>query len=132
VEATGLVTFKGSGAVAYATSPLDAPLRGTYAGLPLFAGDYILGQKDGQWGWVRQTAVSTLAPFDAYAQISSQENFIPLNLTTAIEDIDVASPSLATEYYDLQGRRIANISNIPAGQIIIIRSADGVRKWIKK
>lgn len=132
VEATGLVTFKGSGAVAYATSPLDAPLRGTYAGLPLFAGDYILGQKDGQWGWVRQTAVSTLAPFDAYAQISSQESFIPLNLTTAIEDIDVASPSLATEYYDLQGRRIANISNIPAGQIIIIRSADGVRKWIKK
>ena len=132
VEATGFVTFKGSGEVAYATSPLDASLRGTYAGLPLFAGDYILGQKDGQWGWVRQTAVSTLAPFDAYAQISSQENFIPLNLTTAIEDIDVASPSLATEYYDLQGRRIANISNIPAGQIIIIRSADGVRKWIKK
>lgn len=130
VEATGLVTFTGNGEVTYTASPLDASLRGPYVGLPLFSGDYILEQKDGAWGWVRLRSASTLAPFDVYAQIPSQEDFIPLNRTTGIEDMGAGSLFGAAEYYDLMGRRIADIRNVPTGQIVIVRSAEGVRKWV--
>ena len=134
VEAIGLVTFTGSGEIAYATSPSDAALRGTYVQLPLYVGDYVLGQQEGQWGLVRQTKASTLAPFDVYAQVDSQAAFIPLGLTaSSIEDVDVTVPSMVAKYYDLQGRQLVDLTNVQKGQTVIARFANGtVRKMVKR
>lgn len=88
VMAEGTVTFTGSGEVTYAKSAMDATCRGTYTHIPLYAGDYILSQQDGQWGWKRLTASSVLTPFDVYLQIDSQESFIPLN-TSSSNDYDI-------------------------------------------
>ena len=138
IAANGDVTFTvGEEAVmhqvSFATSPLEATFRGTYVQIPLRAGDYVLGQKDGQWGWVRQTAVSTLVPFDVYAQLGSTEDFIPLDLSsTGIEDVVDASRSDVEQYYDLQGRQIKNMTNVQKGQFIIIRKGEKVKKVLVK
>jgi hypothetical protein len=138
IAANGDVTFTvGEEAVmhqvSFATSPLEATFRGTYVQIPLCAGDYVLGQKDGQWGWVRQTAVSTLVPFDVYAQLGSTEDFIPLDLSsTGIEDLVDASRSDVEQYYDLQGRQIKNMTNVQKGQFIIIRKGEKVKKVLVK
>lgn len=134
IEANGSVTFKGNGELSFATSTVDAMLRGTYVQLSLYVGDYILGKQGDQWGFVRQNVAATLAPFGVYAQIDSKEAFIPLNLSsTSVEGIEVAPPSLTEQYYDLQGRRMIDIANVPAGQVFIVRSSDGtVRKVIQK
>ena len=130
VEANGDVTFTGSGEVSYAASPMSDLLRGTYVQMPLYAGDYILGQKEGQWGLVRQTSTSTLAPFDAYAQMNSSEAFIPLGLTaTGIVEISTEM-SAEVAYYDLQGRRIQNLRNVEKGQVVIVRKGEQVQKMV--
>lgn len=130
VEANGDVTFTGSGEVSYAASPMSDLLRGTYVQMPLYAGDYILGQKEGQWGLVRQTSTSTLAPFDAYAQMNSSEAFIPLGLTaTGIVEIS-KEMSAEVAYYDLQGRRIQNLRNVEKGQVVIVRKGEQVQKMV--
>ena len=82
IMADGTITFTGSGEVAFARNALDATCRGTYISLPLYAGDYVLSQEDGQWGWKRLTEPTTLTPFDAYLQIDSEDDFIPLNTAT--------------------------------------------------
>lgn len=132
VAAQGDVTFMGSGEVSYATSPLMATLRGVYVQTPLYTGDYILGQQDGQWGFVRQTAASTLPPFGVYAQIPSQETFIPLDMTpTGIDGLATETRSAAEQYYDLQGRQLKAVE--ARGQVVIIRRADGqVKKVLMK
>jgi len=128
IEADGDVTFTGSGEVAFARTPVDAPCRGTYVQLPLYAGDYVLGQNEGQWGWKRQTAASTLAPFGVYAQLDSQEAFVPFSDVTGIAAIVSQKPT-TVEYYDLTGRRITSLSNMPKGHIVIVKTGDGkVRK----
>ena len=138
ITANGEVTFTvGEDAamheVSFATSPLEASLRGTYVQIPLCAGDYILGQKEGQWGWVRQTAASTLAPFDVYAQIDSKTAFIPLDMSaTDIKDMDAFASSAPAAYYDLQGRQLTDLSNVQKGQVVIIRKADGTVLKVKK
>ena len=125
VVAEGNVTFKGSGDVSFARTPLDALYRGTYTQLPLYEGDYLLGQQDGQWGWVRQTSASMLQPFDVYAQIDSKDSFIPLDdIVSGIDDV-TANQVAGTQYYDLQGRRIRSLTTVVKGQQVIIRSADG-------
>ena len=131
VEATGAITFTGGGDVAYAASPMTNLLRGTYVQIPLYTGDYVLGQKEGQWGLVRQTATSTLAPFDVYAQLDSSDSFIQLGLTaTGIVDLTTETLPDAV-YYDLQGRCLKNLENVQKGQIVIIRKGGQVIKMIK-
>ena len=131
VEATGAITFTGSGDVSYAASPMTNLLRGTYVQIPLYTGDYVLGQKEGQWGLVRQTATSTLAPFDVYAQVDSSDSFIPLGLTaTGIVDLTTETLSDAV-YYDVQGRRLKNLEDVQKGQIILIRKGGLVIKMMK-
>lgn len=133
VEANGAVTFTGSGEVTYATSPMTAFLRGTYVQLPIYAGDYLLGKQGNEWGLVRQTSASTMPAFGVYAQPSSTASFIPIDLSAdAIEDVKVANQSSKEQYYDLQGRRIANIQHVRKGQVVIVHTADGaVRKMLK-
>jgi glucuronoarabinoxylan endo-1,4-beta-xylanase len=131
VEATGAITFTGSGDVSYAASPMTNLLRGTYVQIPLYTGDYVLGQKEGQWGLVRQTATSILAPFDVYAQVDSSDSFIPLGLT-ATGIVDLTSETLPDAvYYDVQGRRLKNLEDVQKGQIILIRKGGQVIKMIK-
>lgn len=134
IVANGDVTFTGSGEVAFATSPLDALLRGTYVQLPVYSGDYILGKNGEQWGWVRQTTTSTIQPFDVYAQPASTEDFIPFDFSaTGIENVVSVTHSGAELYYDLQGRRITDLSNLAKGQFVIVRTSDGaVRKVMVK
>ena len=132
VEANGSVTFTGSGEVAYVTSAMTELLRGSYMQLPLYAGDYILGKQGNEWGLVRQTSASTLSTFGVYAQPSSTAAFIPFKFSVdAIEDVKVASLSDKDEYYDLQGRRI-DIRNVQKGQVVIVRSAQGMVRKIRK
>ena len=119
------VTFTGSGDVAFTRSALDNLYRGSYVEMPLYAGDYILGQEEGQWGLKRLTATSTLTPFNVYAQIKSTEPFIPIDILTS-GIVEAASIKAGTaQYYDLQGRRITNLSELSQGQVVIIRKADG-------
>jgi len=131
VEATGAITFTGSGDVSYAASPMTNLLRGTYVQIPLYTGDYVLGQKEGQWGLVRQTDTSILAPFDVYAQVDSSDSFIPLGLT-ATGIVDLTSETLPDAvYYDVQGRRLKNLEDVQKGQIVIIRKGGQVIKMMK-
>ena len=130
VLAEGDITFTGSGEVAFARTPVDALCRGSYEHLPLYAGDYVLGQNNSQWGWKRLTVASTLQPFDVYAQIDSQEAFVPFGDASGIADITNQKPS-AIQYYDLTGRRITSLSNMLKGQIVIVRASDGKERKIQ-
>ena len=128
VEASGTVAFTATDAeVAFATSALTSQLRGTYVSSPLFAGDYVLGQSNGQWGLVRLGASSLLSPFDCYAAPASQADFIPFDLSvTGIQQLSTALPGEAARF-DLQGRRVGS----GAKGLHIVRSADGkVRKVV--
>ena len=89
VAGNGEYTFVGTGDVSFATSPLDANYRGTYTQIPLYEGDYVLGQEQGVWGFTRLTDKGVLMPFDVYAQFpASAESFLPLDLTnTGISDV---------------------------------------------
>ena len=131
VLADGDVTFTGSGEVTFARSPADALCRGTYVHLPLYAGDYVLGQEDGQWGWMRQTAASTLEPFDVYAQIESQKTFIPFTDIAGIAGI-IDHKASSIQYYDLTGKRITSLANVPKGQIVIVHANDGKDRKIQR
>ncbi len=125
VEAWGDVTFAGAGEVSYAVSPLDAMLRGTYVGLPLYAGDYVLAQHDGQWGLQRLSETSALAPFGAYAQLSSAADFVPLDLSAAGITPPAASLSTtAAPAYNLMGQKVD-----ASHRGLIVR---GGRKYINK
>lgn len=135
VQAQGEVTLCGSGQVAYAVSPLNDWLRGTYTSAPLYVGDYVLGQQDGQWGLVRLSSASTLAPFGVYAHPTSDADFLPIEmLTTGIEDVEQTTADgrqAVGEVYDLQGRRLQGTA--AKGQLVIVRMADGrVRKVLLK
>ena len=128
VEASDNVAFTATDAeVAFATSALTSQLRGTYVSSPLFAGDYVLGQSNGQWGLVRLGASSLLLPFDCYAAPASQADFIPFDLSlTGIQQLSTVLPGESARY-DLQGRRVGS----GAKGLHIVRSADGkVRKVV--
>ena len=105
VEAQGEMTFTGSGEMAYAVSPLADRLRGTYTGLPLYAGDYVFGREGDEWGLVRLTAPSWLAPFDVYATSADGGDFIPFKRSvTGMTTLD-CQPANAP-LYNLMGQRV--------------------------
>jgi len=121
VMGNGMVTFTGEGEVTFAKSPLADRLRGTYTAIPLYAGDYVLAEQDGQWGFRRLEQSATLQPFDVYASLPSQEAFIPFPFDeTGIREInqgnDWQSDNQADgerlkgtifQCFDLAGRRVA-------------------------
>lgn len=107
VEGSADVVFTGSGDVSYALSPLTAHVRGTYQSVPLYDGDYVLGQENGEWGLVRLTAGTTLEPFGVYAAPASTAAFIPLGLAVnGIVTVDVQPTEPVI--YNLMGQRVAN------------------------
>ena len=106
VEAQGDVTFTGSDEVSYAVSPLTDVLRGTYTGMPLYAGDYILGREGDEWGLLRLTNNAILEPFDVYAAPASTATFIPLELSTSGVTA-VTLPKSSCYLYNLMGQRVS-------------------------
>ena len=102
----GTVTFTGSGEVSFAKSSTGDMLHGTYTSLPLYTGDYVLAEQNGQWGFRRVEQSTTLSPFNVYATLPSQEAFIPLQLEeTGITEIEGGTSSI--DVFDLTGRRIS-------------------------
>ena len=122
VEGNGTFTFTGSGTINHAVSPLDNVLRGTFTTIPLYAGDYVLGQRDGEWGLVRLTAPSSLASFGVYAQLDSTAEFVPLDISqTGIVTFDSDMVDQQT-IYNLQGMRVGTRDNwgaLPRGIYVV-------------
>lgn len=109
IEAEGEVTFTGSGEVSYAVSPLTDFLRGSYTQRRIYAGDYLLGKQGDEWGFVRQTSATTLAPFGVYAQSSSTASFLPLDFSaTGIATVEVAPSQQQQPVYNIMGQRVAS------------------------
>ena len=107
LQAQGDIVLTGTGTVGYSASPLDAVFRGTYTVASLFAGDYVLAQQEGQWGFSRLNTANTLQPFDVYAQLSSTAEFLPIQgLGSGIEDVVKGVAEKNDAIYDLQGRRL--------------------------
>lgn len=126
VEASESVSFTGSGRVAFAKSPLTATLRGTYTQIPIYSGDYVLGQQNGQWGFVRLNADDRLSPFGVYAQISSSASFVPLQ-GDVLSIGRLQKDTLQNEgIYDLWGRKVNTTS--PAHGIYIVNGKKMVVK----
>lgn len=118
IKGQGSVTIKGCGNVSYGTSALSAKFRGVYVGSSLRAGDYVLDVQDGRWGFRRITAGSVLNPFGVYAQLSSQESFIPLQ--GDVLEVSGIFVEYETEpaVYDLTGRKVSN-KNLSPGIYIV-------------
>jgi glucuronoarabinoxylan endo-1,4-beta-xylanase len=114
INAKGSVTVRGGGSVEYTLSPLKARFRGTYVGMNLHEGDYVLDCSDGIWGLRRITADELLGPFGVYANLSSKESFIPLHGDVLAVETIVESVSGKDEIYDLTGRRVTG-NILPAG-----------------
>ncbi len=124
IEAEGLVTFQGQGDVAFVHSPLTAPIRGSYVSIPLFAGDYVLKQVDGQWGFAKIAEKTTLTPFDAYLQQDGKADFIPFDMSqTGIRDFSTIPSEKKRIIYNVMGQRV---NDSHRGLVII----DG-RKWLR-
>ena len=125
IDGLGELTFRGSGEVAYTTSPLTSMVRGVYTQSPLYEGDYVLARQGDQWGLQRQNGISTLAPFDAYLTPSSTEAFIPLNFTpSAIVEIEKpATPS--GNIYNLMGQQV----NARHKGIVIVNGRKVIRNY---
>ena len=105
VAGQGDITFRGNGEVSYASSATDAMLRGTYSTTILQSGDYVLGQQNGLWGLQRLSAPAPLLPFGVYANLSSQDDFIPFDFDpTGISDIKIDNASAPT--YNLSGQQV--------------------------
>ena len=133
VEGDGQVVFQGDGEVPAYGSPIDDVLRGTFAAVPLYKGDYVLVQQDGKWGFSPISDDSTLLPFGAYANILSQQTFIPLRDEASGIRPAITSQSVQKElYYDIQGRQLFNKPTLSG--MYVHRTADGkVRKiWIAR
>lgn len=108
IDAAGEVTLTGSGEISYSSSPLSAAIRGSYTSVPLYAGDYVLGQQDGKWGFVRLTEDTTLSPFGAYAHPTSTAAFLPLDLTpSGINDVQATTNNTRHTTYNLMGQKVS-------------------------
>ncbi len=105
IEAQGKTVFTGQGEVDYVYTPLTDTFRGTYTPIVLYAGDYVLAQQDGQWGFCRIATPTTLGPFHVYATLSSQAAFIPLPLSSGIKTI-ATEKDVSDTIFDLQGRQM--------------------------
>ena len=91
----------------------------------IFAGDYVLGQQDGQWGLVRLTAASTLSPFSVYAISTAKNAFLPFtgDALTGISDNRTAHEHTGATF-NLKGQRVSS----PKRGLYII---DGRKLFIK-
>lgn len=112
IEGHGEVVLSGQGETGYAVSPLTATFRGTYTPAPLYSGDYVLAQQDGQWGFSRVDTPAVLSPFDVYATLPGQASFLPLAVQVGIVSVTSSSPRSAA-VYDIQGRRVNDASLAP-------------------
>ena len=107
LEGNGTFEFLGSGEISYSSTALTASLRGSYSALPLYAGDYVLAQQGGQWGFARLSQTATLAPFGVYAQSASAAEFIPLDLSaTGIVAVRTAE-GISQPVYNLMGQKVS-------------------------
>ena len=107
LEGNGTFEFLGSGEISYSSTALTASLRGSYSALPLYAGDYVLAQQGGQWGFARLSQTATLAPFGVYAQSASAAEFIPLDLSaTGIVAVRTAD-GISQPAYNLMGQKVS-------------------------
>jgi glucuronoarabinoxylan endo-1,4-beta-xylanase len=112
INANGSITITGAGNVAYSVSALNAKFRGTYVGTKLREGDYVLDRVEGVWGLRRVTSAQMLNPFGVYANLSSNESFIPLH--GDVLDVErVKADSGNEELYDLTGRRVDKTNPAP-------------------
>ena len=128
LQAQGDIVLMGTGTVGYSTSPLDAVFRGTYTAASLFAGDYVLAQQNGQWGFIRLTTASILQPFDVYAQLLSTAEFLPIqDEGSGIEDVVKGVAKKNDIIYDLQGRRLMK-DHLQPGLYIV----NGVKIWVNR
>lgn len=105
ITAEAPVTFRGSGSVAYAPSPLDDVVRGTYSTTTLQVGDYIVAQQEGQWGLQALTAPTVLLPFGAYACPSSTDSFIPFDASPS-GIANVTAAPVHADAYNLFGQKV--------------------------
>ena len=127
VIGVGEITFRGTGEVSYATSPLNALVRGSYCQRPLYAGDYVLTRQDNQWGLKRLSSSSTLSPFEAYVHSSSTADFIALKeVSSAIRNATFIHDADHQSAYNLQGQRIGQLQG--AKGIFIVGGKKIVRK----
>lgn len=136
IHGKGELTFTGSGDVSYSISPIGGIVRGTYTSIPLYAGDGVLAQQNGKWGFMRLSASETLVPFGVYARLPQEgDSFFPFtgdkSVTEGISTIafgGTTADSVTANVYDLQGRRVNG--NTSKG-IIVVRQSDGtVRKVV--
>lgn len=125
LEAQGEVVLSGTGEVAFRISPYTDMLRGSYTQVPLYAGDYLLGYQDGKWGFVRQTSGGVLMPFDVYANLSSSDAFVPLDMTaTGIGETFIPEALCEDVVYNVMGQRV----NADYKGIVIVKG----KKMIKR
>jgi hypothetical protein len=107
IEAEGEVVFTGQGEVGYFTSPLTDMFRGTYTPIPLYASDYLLDYQNGQWGFRRLDAPTTLGVFDVYAALNSQAAFVPIASDALSISTITSENEMPVKVFDLQGRQIS-------------------------
>lgn len=135
VEGQGELVFTSNGAeIEYVASPVDNVIRGSYAESQLFVGDFVLGQSNGQWGFVRLKTPATLQPFGCYAAFDTTDDFIPLDMKeTAIKQYADTSDSHYI-LYDVTGRVVdgCNMPNANSRNTILIQHYKNgtVRKFI--
>jgi glucuronoarabinoxylan endo-1,4-beta-xylanase len=130
VAGQGDIVFLGTGEVSHAFSPLDQQLRGTYAQLPLYVGDYVLRRQGDQWGLLRLAEPAVLHPFEAYATLDASADFLPLDFSqTGIADQPARCAAPLSVVYSLSGQ---SVSRHHRG-LLLQRSADGkVRKMVRR
>ena len=131
VEARGEVVFTGSGEVAYRPSPLTDMLRGAYARVPLYKGDYVLASQDGQWGFLRLDEDGVLEPFGVYASLDTTEPFVVLKGGELIVEGPVVDPQEPTVVYDLSGRRVGG-NQLSPGIYIVNGKKMAVKDCLKR
>lgn len=132
-EGDGEITFEGAGQTGYQVSPLGDILRGSYTAIPLYAGDFVLVKKDGQWFFSRLESDETLQPFGVYAQVTASANLISVkDDTSSVTEIlkgNGMDDTQVEKYYDMQGRSYTSRPRL--GGIYLKRSEDGkIRKMM--
>ena len=126
IEGLGEMSFTGQGEVGYFTSPLTDTFRGTYTPMPLYAGDYVLDYQDGQWGFRRLDAPTTLGVFGVYASLNSQAAFVPIASDVLGITTITSEGTMPAKVFDLQGRQLSTQPLKPGiyiknGKKIIVR-----------
>ena len=109
VEARGTVTFAGTGEVSTPLPAPDAALAFTFERQTLSPGDYVLGGKDGNWGFERVETGGVLAPFGACLAPGPTVTaaFLPVTGTTAAGKVAADGARRHGKAYHASGRVVA-------------------------